>query len=744
LLLDSRECEILRSSGVPFAVIVPDWRTHYRDALTTDSRTVATLSPGLTVPTRFQPGSLGGHFTLQELAGTLDSMRALYPGLITRRDSIGRSFENRPIWMVKVSQNPEVDEQEPRALYTAAHHAREPMSVTQMVYFLWYLLEHYGENPDVTDLLNTRELFFVPMLNPDGYAYNEMTDPRGGGNWRKNRRDNGDGTFGVDLNRNYGYMWGWNDLGSSGSTTSNVYRGPAPFSELETRAIRDLCVRERFSVAWNAHSYGNILLYPWGYFPAESPDSLAFRRFAEQATAMNYHEYGSGGIALYVTNGDAADWMYGDTLLKPKVLTFTPEIGSPDDGFWPLPSRIVPLAAEQVLPSLCAGKAAGQYLTVASAEVRQEGEADTMFVALTFRNAGALLSSPTMVLTVRSPDVSLPASSSYALAWDSPNKFVIRCHRRPGTPPGTLARLYLDMSYAGGKSLDSVVFRIGRPVTVFADDAEEGTDLWVADALGGSVLWDTTGRAAGSGRYAFTDSPGGLYQANVSNRLTLHTPIIIHGSVAELRFLARWDIEGGYDLARVEVSVDTGRSWVPVSGRYSRPASGWQGSVQTPGDIGYDRTRVDWVEEVCDLTPFLDNAILLRFRLDSDPYDERDGIYVDNIRVLVYGARETEVKPVPPVLPFALRLLSSYPNPFNGRTTAVVRASAPGWAALRVFDLLGREVATLHEGVLPAGDHQFPWDTEGLASGTYILRLVAGPTAGTSVAQDHQRLVYIR
>jgi hypothetical protein len=226
--------------------------------------------------------------------------------------------------------------------------------------------------------------------------------------------------------------------------------------------------------------------------------------------------------------------------------------------------------------------------------------------------------------------------------------------------------------------------------------------------------------------------------------MTLRSPVLLNGDVAELRYLARWDIQGGYDFALVEVSVDTGRSWSPLPGRYTRPSSGWEGSVQKPGGTGYDRTRVDWVEEVCDLSPFLDRAVLLRFRLESDAYDERDGMYVDDIRILVYGARLTVVKREVPALPFGISLLPSYPNPFNGRTNTPVRLSAPGWVALRVFDLLGREVATLREGTLPAGDHLIPWDPQGLASGMYILRLEAGPYRQNSIVQTHTRLVYVR
>ncbi len=93
-------------------------------------------------------------------------------------------------------------------LYTALTHAREPASVQQLLYFMYYILENYGVDDEITDIVDNTELYFVPCVNPDGYVYNQMESPQGGGMWRKNRRNNGDGSFGVDLNRNFGYKWG--------------------------------------------------------------------------------------------------------------------------------------------------------------------------------------------------------------------------------------------------------------------------------------------------------------------------------------------------------------------------------------------------------------------------------------------------------------------------------------------------------------------------------------------------------
>ena len=183
----------------------------------------------------FHLGTMGGYMTLAEAYAELDTLKNLFPSLITTKQTIGYSVEDRPVFMVKISDNPNVDENEPEVLYTALHHAREPQGMMQMFYFMYYLLENYTTNPSVQYLVNNREMYFIPVINPDGYEYNRSTNPNGGGMWRKNRRLNTGGSYGVDLNRNYGPYNYWNapNGGSSTSPLSDTYRGTAPFSDLK-------------------------------------------------------------------------------------------------------------------------------------------------------------------------------------------------------------------------------------------------------------------------------------------------------------------------------------------------------------------------------------------------------------------------------------------------------------------------------------------------------------------------------
>jgi len=298
------------------------------------------------VPQNFNIGSMGGFTTYQELLNDFDKMANLYPNLITLKASASSSgqttIEGRPIYYVKVSDNPNVDENEPEVLYTGLHHAREPVSMMNLQYYLWYLLENYGTDPTVTNIVNHTELYFIPVVNPDGYVYNQTTNPNGGGLWRKNRRNNGDGTIGVDLNRNYGYQWGYDNTGSSPNTNSSTYRGTAPFSEPETQIVKAFAESHNFINVFNNHSYSNFMLYPFGYSTTNSPDELLMDELSEQMCWHNRYAYGSNHDVLYALNGDAGDWFYAEQSTKNKSLAWLPEIGSSaEGGFWPPASLII-------------------------------------------------------------------------------------------------------------------------------------------------------------------------------------------------------------------------------------------------------------------------------------------------------------------------------------------------------------------------------------------------------------------
>jgi hypothetical protein len=330
---DEARAAELKSLGFAVEVAVPDLESFYASRL--GSR-----------------DDFGLYHTYTEAVAAMDALMAAHPAIMTRQ-SIGTTLQGRTIWVYKISDNPGVDENEPEIFFNAYIHAREPITFEVLYDLAQFLVNGYGSDPRATTLVNSREIFLEPVVNPDGVEYNRQTDPNGGGLWRKNRRANGDGSFGVDLNRNFSKNWGYDDQGSSPFGSDETYRGTGPFSEPETQAMRDFVVARHFKTAVSMHSYGGYHLFSPGHTDIHWPDydeTLELGRM-RRAAAGGYNTATAWEI-LYATNGDANDWMTGEELAKPKILSFITEMGTQNDGFWPAESRIPALLAENREPNL--------------------------------------------------------------------------------------------------------------------------------------------------------------------------------------------------------------------------------------------------------------------------------------------------------------------------------------------------------------------------------------------------------
>jgi carboxypeptidase T len=256
-------------------------------------------------------GINGAYHSTLELETDLRGLELAHPGL-AQVVEIGESLEKRKIYALKISDNAVLDEDEPAVLYMGCHHAREWISVEVPFLFGKYLLENYDLSQAVRDLVDASEIWIVPIVNPDGLEYSIHVYRY----WRKNRRANADGSYGVDINRNYGYRWGYDDVGSSGDPLSEIYRGKSPFSEPETSAVRGLFVSGDFRAMISFHSYSQDILYPWGYTTDPSPGDAELGALASTMSGLmaavggTVYAYGQASSLLYTTNGDTADWTH--------------------------------------------------------------------------------------------------------------------------------------------------------------------------------------------------------------------------------------------------------------------------------------------------------------------------------------------------------------------------------------------------------------------------------------------------
>jgi hypothetical protein len=280
------------------------------------------------------PASNSGYHNWPELVAEIQKAAADYPSIVSVF-SIGTSYEGRDIWMAKVSDNVADDEAEPEVLVDALHHAREHLTTEQALALLGWLTTGYGSDDTVTRLVDNRETFIIFALNPDGMRYDLTGDPYRA--WRKNRqRDSSGNAMYTDLNRNYDYRWGCCG-GSSGSRSSITYRGPAPFSAPEARAMRDFVNSrvvggvQQIRTHVTLHTNGELILWPYGYTKTNLPpdmSSLDYRTFVSLGRAMaslnGYRAQQSSD--LYITDGDQIDWMYA----RHRIFSYTYELYPPE------------------------------------------------------------------------------------------------------------------------------------------------------------------------------------------------------------------------------------------------------------------------------------------------------------------------------------------------------------------------------------------------------------------------------
>ena len=255
-----------------------------------------------------------GYHTVATLEEDLRRLAEQHPD-IAQLQEIGRSVEDRPLWALRIGERRDSSR---KVAFLGCHHAREWVSVEVPYLLAEHLLGNASTAP-VQDWLQRAEVWVTPMVNPDGHHHTGTSpDAR---LWRKNRRRNGDGSVGVDPNRNYGYMWGTLDVNTSSHVPSDeTYVGPRAFSEPEVRAVRDLVARERFAGVLTYHSYSQLVLYPWGYTPKairDRADLVAVRDLAADMEQLIRKVHGRTYVAqqaseLYPTAGDTSDWTYGE------------------------------------------------------------------------------------------------------------------------------------------------------------------------------------------------------------------------------------------------------------------------------------------------------------------------------------------------------------------------------------------------------------------------------------------------
>lgn len=670
----------------------------------------------------------GEYHSYSELTSDLAAWAAGYPS-ITELVSIGSSYEGRDIWALKISDNPGLEECEPEVQWIGGHHGNETISVEVCYYAALHLLENYGTDPWVTWLVNEREIWVIPLLNPDGHVAGSRYNAQG-----------------EDLNRDYACPCGCNESSS--------------FTAPETRALRDFNVGMNPVTSLTFHSGAVYVNYLWDYTYTPTPDEPMLITLSDDYSSTSGYPV-TNGADWYVAHGTCQDWCYDtrgeidttieiseakdppesqiDALVALNLSAMLRQAGASGRGITgvvtdgdtgePLAATIsIPEIGRDVFTDPDAGDyhrmvESGTYTVVCSADG---------YPAQTAFNVSASLDTFTVVdFTLQAEFGTIGGYVRDTLGGPIPAAVEVVglpgcravCDSVSGyyeiadVPWGERAVRASRLGYST-VVVDSVMVEEGPAASVdfvlvealFYDGAESGYGLWSGD-------WHLTTESASGGSTSFTDSPVGDYPDDSVLTHTLRGPLDLTGAEGgALVFWHRYDTESGYDYCHVEVT--DGRGWTRVT--------------------SYSGSQPEWEEVTIDITDYVGTeSFQVRFVLESDGTVTADGWHVDDVHVFADGL-ETGVDD-----PVARASVRSAPNPFLSRAAISYAVPARGSVDIDIYDVSGRLVRKVMDGVEHGpGEYEAEWDGRvrgGLdaAAGVYFVRLSFG---GGSVTAKMLRL----
>jgi len=729
------ELETARSIGAHVEVIIEDVKAYYQERGTSSPETPATRNPvpcnddgsdDVVTPINYNNGSMGGFLTYQEALDELDDMRALFPNLITARAPIN-DFETEGvepagynitpgiggnnIFWVRISDNPDIDsEGEPQMLYTAIHHAREPASLQQLIFYMWYLLENYDSDPEIQAIVDNTELVFVPVVNPDGYLFNQFTDPNGGGFWRKNR-NNGNG---VDNNRNYDYHingnpsnGSWGGPGSSGNPNSDIFRGTAPFSEIENQAIKWLVEQNNFVAALNNHTFGQILFFPFGYADVPTPEENVYDAINPVLVSQN----GFNALRDSPFSGDSDDFMYGTVGTHDRIFAFTPEIGN---AFWPPENQILDINRSMLFLNMQIAKMVNSF---AQAEDNTPSFIDntTTDISYTINSLSINDNLPNNF------EVRIEAVSSNITNTGNP---VIHTNLFAGDSDTGSISITIESDIVPGEEIvfdivvDGGALEERTRVTKFFEDSAADTIVFLDEGNSTTNFinngWGTTTEEFVSPSSSITDSPNSNYNSNQNETIRLANEIdLVGATAASVSFQALWEIEAGFDYAQFEISTNGGASWEPQCGLFTTIGN----QNQDNGQPLYQGNQPDWVQEDIDLSAYLGETILARFQIVTDGIVNQDGFYFDDLQFNVVNndplTLDDEIEQV----------FSFFPNPTDNIINITTTQAE---FSTTIYNVQGQQVSDIkkHQG-------NSTLDFSNLSTGIYFVKIQTATSIST-------------
>jgi len=585
------------------------------------------------------PGNLplGGSWfndykTLDQITAQLEVLRNLQPDMATTFDA-GTTIQGRTFRGIRFGGN---GQDSPVFLIQGCQHAREWVSPMVTMFITEHLLSNYGTDPEVTRLVDAIEFIIVPVVNADGYLYTWTNNRM----WRKNRRDNGGGSFGVDLNRNWSVGWGGND-GSSGSPDNETYRGTAPFSEPESTSMKNIVdsVGDRIGFHLDLHSYSQLVLTPWGYTTNLPPDHDAYMDLASdmhdaiQAVHGKNYIFGPAASTLYIASGIAPDYTTGTY----GAAGMTIELRDTGEFGFLLPADQIIPNGEEIVPAI---HVVADWLTRAMEFSFPGGlpnvippDATTMVTVQIVGVNGATVDPATAMLHSRIGDSGpFNASPMSSLGNDLYEALL------PAAPCGSTVEFYFSAETTGGAvgtspaaAPDLVYEALAITVDIAFEDDFETNKGWIVQNVdltdgawergipaGAGDRGDPTTDFDGSGRCYLTANRSGNSDVDGGpTRLTSPTFDLSGMQDATLSY-ARWffNDDGDIDSLDVEISNDGGGTWTLIE------------SVSATGGTG-------WVWQSVLVSDFVSptNQVVVRFSATDNPNDSVTEAAIDAVTV---------------------------------------------------------------------------------------------------------------
>jgi len=674
LFVSQREKNILIKNGFTFNELIADTKLH-ADKQAKLNRNKSQKSVECDLET-FTLGSVGGYHSYGEVIAILNKINEDHPQL-TRLSTLGQSYEGRDIIALKISDNVMLDESdhEPAAYYDALTHAREPLSMMSTLYYIHWLLENYNDPNEVAKFyVDNRELYFVLVVNPDGYVYNAEIAPNGGGGWRKNRKPINDSCIGVDLNRNFSSQW--EGPGShSKEPCSLLYRGESPNSEIEIQIIQD-------------------------YIDQVKPP-------------LGYKGYGSARDLIgYLASGTTLDY-----LMEQGAIAWTPEIGT---RFWEDQEEICGYTQEMLEPMKFISKIAGEAPSYHDHYV-QDGDkvvvGNSVELNVDIINKGLVDSDENIIVEL------IPLSADV----------VVENSRVEYSSPSNGQKAYIQsekfridlIDLEIGRSLDfelrisrnDVLAEIkeisifpGDHNVLFEDDFESGIDNWTV--FSNKQKWTISDIDSKSGNHSLVDSRF-TYNSETVSVIQTADPISLKDRLNPwLFFNIKYGLWPGSASLKVSVSPH---------------ASSWR-AIKTDGMSLLDKDdsftgNHYWTQEFVDLSEFASeyDELYVRFELTVERTNNHsDGVYIDDVKVLDFLSTESTTSTSESIDKPDVQV---FPNPTSEIIHINLLEATKGKMDIGIYNSLGQRVKK-YSDINPS--QNFKVDIGNLPTGPYILQLTLG------------------